>query len=91
MCPQKCLDTEQTLSIILIPCTNKMYVFSFQNASSSILLAVVCRRRRGGQLKGVVVKQMFRPGIREGSVPGYVNFSCPRFFLLLNMNDVDGF
>ena len=53
---------------------------------------IFCWRRRGGQLKGVVVKQMlFRPGIREGLVHGSVNFSCPRFFLLLNMNDVDGF
>ena len=40
------------------------------------------------QLKRVVVKQML---FREGSVHGSVNFSCPRFFLLLNMNDVDGF
>ena len=45
-----------------------------------------------GQLKGVVVKQkLFRPTIQEGSVHGSVNISCPRFFFLLNMDDVDGF
>ena len=48
------------------------------------------QEKEGGQLKGVVVKQMlFGPGLREGSVHGSVNFLCPRFFLLLNMNDVD--
>ena len=39
-----------------------MYVFSFQNATSSVLLAVTSNyfllEKRGVQLKGVVVKQM---------------------------------
>ena len=34
---------------------------------------------------------LFWPGLREGSGHGSVNFSGPRFFLLLNMNDVGGF
>ena len=70
-----------------------MYVFSkhhLKHYISRFYLFIFCRR--GGQLKGVVVRQMlFRPGIREGSVHGSVNFVCPRFFLLLNMNDVNGF
>ena len=30
-------------------------------------------------------------GAPEGSVHGSLNFLCPRFFLLFNMNDVDAF
>ena len=89
----KWLNINQRLIIIFMACTKKNYVFPFQNATSTVLLAVYviifCWRRRGGQLKVVVVKQMlFRPGIREGLVHGSVKFSCPRFFLLLNMDDV---
>ena len=87
---KKCLDINQMLIIIFMPCTQNCHVlFSFLYA---LFLLFFCWRKRGGQLKGVVVKQMlFRPGIWEGLVHGSVNFSCPRFFLLLNMNDVDCF
>ena len=37
---KKCLDINQRLIIIFLPCSKKNYVFSFQNASSSVLLAV---------------------------------------------------
>ena len=43
MCPRKkCLDINQRLIIIFIPCSKKIKAFSFQNASSSVLLAVLC-------------------------------------------------
>ena len=44
-----------------IPCPKMFLVFSFQNATSSVLLAVISNYfllgKRGVQLKGVVVKQ----------------------------------
>ena len=38
---KKCVDINQRFIIIFIPCTKKNYVFSFQNATSSVLLAVI--------------------------------------------------
>ena len=43
MCLRKrLLDINPRLIIIFMPRTKKMYVFSFQNANSSVLLAVLC-------------------------------------------------
>ena len=55
---KKCLDINQRLIIIFILCTKKMSVFYFQNATSSVLLAVISLGKRDVQLKGVVVKQL---------------------------------
>jgi hypothetical protein len=43
------LDINPRLIIIFIPCTNEMYVFSFQNATSSVLLAVLLKRKIAGE------------------------------------------
>ena len=59
---KKCLDINQRLIITFMPCPRKNYVFSFQNATSSVLFAVFSNyfllEKRDVQLKGVVVKQM---------------------------------
>ena len=74
-----------------------MCKFSLHNATSSVLLAVLCYNyllekegwaaERSRSETNVVSTWHQRGPIVHGSV----NFSCPRFFSLLNMNDVDGF
>ena len=80
--PQKILDINQRLIIIFIPCPNEMKVFPLQTPLQPFYFKVGV----GSWKESKWNKCWF--GIWEGSVHGSVNFSCPRFFLLLNMNAV---